>query len=185
MDIDISLPLQELIMQVYIKRNTRLHERDRSVIGEFAKRLSLNSGKAIRKSEIKNLSNHKGVNMITKIRTGTFMFTKQLIRMSVLPTSLRDRCVSCNDLVEENAEHLILHCSKFNDIRERIFPKLRDQLQKANNEADQTKILRKILGEDGLTSGRKISREVQNTIEYLSCILPKRSAIITERKGDM
>lgn len=185
MGIDINLPLQELIMQVYTKRNTRLHERDRSVIGEFAKRLSLNSGKTIRRSEIKNLSNHKGVSMITKIRTGTFMFTKQLIRMSVLPTSLRDRCVCCNDPVEENPEHLILHCSKFNEIREKVFPNLRDQLQKLNTEGDQNKFFRKLLGEEGLTSGRKITREVQNTIEYLSCILPKRSAIITERKGDM
>lgn len=95
-------------MQVYNKRNTRLHERDRSVIGEFARRLSLTSGKAIRKAEIKYVSNYKGINAMTKMRTGTFMFTNQLGRTQVLPNTFRDKCVCFNTTVVENAECWVL-----------------------------------------------------------------------------
>ena len=66
-----------------------------------------------------------------------------------------------------------------------FFPSLRTRLQAITTEDKKIKLMTKLLGEEGLTSGRKISREIQSTIEYLSCILPKRSACIAERKGDM
>lgn len=185
MGIDINLPLQELVLQVYLKRNARLHEKDRSVIGAFAKKLALTSGKAIRKSEIRNASSYKGVNWITRLRTGTFLFTNQLVGLQVLPNTLRNRCVCCNEAGVEDAEHLIMYCPAFSSQRDRHMPQLRGLLESASSDSDRLKTLKKLLGEEGLTSGRKISREVQITIEYLSCILPKRSAYIAERKGGM
>ncbi len=51
MKIDMELPSQELIEQVYLNRTEKMHERDRSVIGQWANSLNITSGKAIRKAK--------------------------------------------------------------------------------------------------------------------------------------
>ena len=178
MKIDIELPTQELIVQVTLNRTKRAHEKDNSIIGQWAKSLNITSGKAIRKAEIKHTCNYLGVNMITKIRTGTAMFTNQLVRILKAPASLKNKCICCKENTIEDVEHLILDCKTFSSVRERCIPNL-------NKNLERHQILKKLLGEEGLTSGRKITRELLGTIEYLSCILPKRAALIAERKGDM
>jgi hypothetical protein len=161
-----------------------MHEKDRSVIGQWASRLQITSGKAIRKAEIKCSSSYAGVNLITKIRTGTFTYTKQLVRLQVLPGTLTNKCVCCGQEEIEDAEHLILRCKLFDDLRERCIPNIINELQNITSEAARNTLIKKLLGEEGLTSGRKISKKVLGTIKYLSCILPKRSARIAECKGD-
>ena len=183
MKIDINQPARELLKQVADNRTARLHERDRSVIGEFADRYSINSGKPIIKAEIKEDSDRIGVNGLIRIRTGTFPFTKDLVRNLTLPTRYRSGCVCCENSTSENIEHLILECEAFNDIRESIFPNLRQQLRNIS-EVNKNILLKKLLGgEKDLTSGRKISREVLKSIKYLSKVLPMRSALIADRRS--
>ena len=168
MKIDIELPPRELIAQVLENRATRMHERDSSVIGRWADRVGITSGRAIRKAEIIKASNYIGVNMITKIRTGTFNYTKQLVRLLGLPGTYSHKCVCCGLEEIEDAEHLIIRCNKFNDIREQCIPNI--DFRNINSEIAQNNLIKKLLGEEGLTSGRKISREVLDTIRYLAQI---------------
>ena len=184
MKIDINLEPQELIEQVRLNRSNKLHERDKSIISRWAKDLRITSGKAIRKAEIKCASSYAGLSLITKIRTGTFTNTKQLVRLQVIPRRYANKCVCCDTDVTEDAEHLILCCTRFNDIREKCMPKITERLSNITNIAQIKNLFRKLLGEEDLTSGRKIPSELLETIKYLSLILPKRAAIIAERKGD-
>jgi endonuclease/exonuclease/phosphatase (EEP) superfamily protein YafD len=184
MRIDLELPSREMIRQVVSNRTTKMHEKDKSVIGQWAQRYQLTSGKAIRKSEIKCASSYTGINAITKIRTGTFTYTKQLVRLQVIPSTYTNRCVCCDTEELEDAEHLLFRCNKFNDMREECNPGLNEKLQSITTVEAQNILIKKLLGEEGLTSGRKIPKEVLKTIKYLSWILPKRSALIAERKGD-
>ena len=184
MKLDIDLPIKELLSEVKKNRNTRLHERDKSNIGAWADKLNIKSGKLIRKYEINKAINYKGINMITKIRTGTFTFTNQLVRLSYLPLEFKNKCVGCNQVVIEDVEHLILNCNLYNAEREAYFPNLSAKLQIDSTDNTKMNLLKKLLGEEGLTSGRKIGNKVRRAIKYLAAILPKRAAAITERKGD-
>jgi hypothetical protein len=184
MRIDISLPPQQLTQQVLDNRATRMHERDNSVIGLWADSVGITSGKAIRKSEILKGASYVGINLIIKIRTGTFSYTKHLVRLLIIPGTYTHKCVCCGSEEPEDAEHLILRCTAFNDIREQCIPNITEKLRNITSVIAQNNLMKRLLGEEGLTSGRKISREVLGTIEYLSHVLPKRAAIIAERAGD-
>ena len=184
MQIDINLPSQELIRQVESNRSTRCHEKDNSIIGQWADRVKITSGKAIRKAEIKKASSYAGINLITKIRTGTFNYTKQLVRLQVIPDSFRNKCVCCMREEIEDAEHLLLRCVNLNDIREQCIPGITEKVRNITTANAQNKLMNSLLGEEGLTSGRKIPRKVLDTIKYLSLVLPKRSVFIAECKGD-
>jgi hypothetical protein len=184
MRIDISLPPQELTMQVLNNRATRMHERDHSVIGLWATGVGLTSGKVIRKSEIMKGASYVGISMITKVRTGTFNYTKHLVRLLVLPGTYSHKCVCCDSEEPEDAEHLLLRCPVFNDIREQCIPNINEKIRNITSVIAQNNLMKRLLGEEGLTSGRKISRVVLGTIKYLSQVLPKRAAIIAGRAGD-
>lgn len=184
MKIDISS--QDLIEQVRISRTNRMHEKDKSIVGQWANRISISSGKAIRKAEFRNACNSTGINLITKLRTGTFTFTNQLVRLQTLPESFKNKCVCCKLEVIEDVEHLLLRCNKFSIIREKCIPNILTLISGGNTDLLKHKLIKKLLGEEGeLTSGRKITREGLGTIKYLSCILPLRSASIVECKGDI
>lgn len=204
MKIDLTLTSPELLKQVSRERLARLHERDSSVIGNLANRYSINSGNPIIKAEIqkyrfksrsknsnanhelpnedKNINNnHIGINGIIRLRTGTFWFTRDLARSLILPESYKHKCVCCNSDVTENLEHLMLECRRFNNIRERIFPKLSNRLQNMT-EASKIKVITQLLGGEGLVPYRNTSGELPKTIEYLSRVLPMRSEVIADLK---
>jgi hypothetical protein len=180
MKIDISLPSQELIEQVHANRTRRVLERDRSVIGQWANRLQITSGQAIRKAEIMQACRYTGINAITKLRTGTFLFTNQLVRLQILPGTYRNKCVCCGTEEVEDVEHLLLSCTKFSSFRESCIPSLNGK--DLTPESARISLLKRLLGEERLTSGRKTNREVLEVCRYLSHILPLRSGIVAECK---
>lgn len=76
-ELHLNLPVKELVESVYNRRINRLHE---SVIGKWTDELKIKSGTMMRKNV-----NYKGISMITKIRTGTLMFTQSMVRLGILP----------------------------------------------------------------------------------------------------
>ena len=178
--IDLSNSPQACIEQVAANRLERLRERDISVIGNFAKKYSLKSGKALIKAEILKRCNYIGLNGLIKMRTGTFSFTKDLVRTGLVPTIYRDKCICCRKTCIENVEHIILYCEAFNSVRERYIP---NSKFKHRDSDEAMKTLKMLLGGEPLTSSGKITEGVLNNIEYLSVVLPLRSAIIAERKA--
>ena len=172
MKIDLNLPSKDLLSQVVTNRSNRLLERDRSVIGSWARNLFIRSGKSIRRVELFG-SHHRGVNMLMKIRTGCISMTNQLVRSMRLDSSLMNSCVCCKEKVKEDIEHLIFECSAFTDLREKYMPYLDD------NSVDRCIKLTKLLGGERQTScSRKTPREVLECIEYLSWVVVRRSSII-------
>ena len=147
--------------------------------------LDIKSGKKIRNLEIKHPKYHVGCVGLMRIRTGTFMFTKQLVRVGTIPNSFKNKCVCCAEDCVEDAEHMLLWCKAFNTKRQEIFPSISRKLQNGISEEEKIKILKKLLGEEGPASGRKTTGKIKRTSQYLTCILPKRSAFIAERKGVM
>ena len=114
------------------------------------------------------------------MRTGTFSLTKDLVRTGLVPTIYRDKCICCGKTCIENVEHIILYCEAFNSVRERYIP---NSKFKHRDSDEAMKTLKMLLGGEPLTSSGKITEGVLNNIEYLSVVLPLRSAIIAERKA--
>ena len=181
---DIDKPQNEVlqILEKYI--TNKLHERDKSVIGEWAKKVGITDGYAIRKAEISKRANYIGVNLLTKIRTGTMQFTNNLVKQGIIPERLKNKCLCCKENILDNVEHMMLYCSAFDSERRTSFSGIENKLQNCD-ENKKIKILKKLLGEEGLTSDRKVKKRVLNSIKYLTLILPKRSAFIAELKGEL
>lgn len=184
MNIDIELPTIEVTNEVLANRAERVYQRDNSVIGLWAKELQLTNCLAIRKAEIRENASYSGINMVIKMRTGTFNYTRNLVRLQIIPNTYSNKCVCCDGEEPEDAEHLLLRCNSFTDLREQCIPNITEKINNIYSLNAHINLIKKLLGEEGLTSGRKFSKEMLGTIKYLSWLLPKRAAIIAERKGD-
>ena len=64
---------------MYKDYQLRIDKRENSLISKKAKEWKMVSGKLIRKLEVSLKLNPRGVEALTKLRTGTFMFTNQLV----------------------------------------------------------------------------------------------------------
>ena len=181
MKIDLELPLKELTVQVCANRTGKMHERDRSVIGQWASSLSLGSGKAIRAAELDAAKHYLGVNTLTKIRTGTLSFTSQLVRILNLPPDLRNSCVCCKGTSREDAIHFLLDCPTFKDLREKYLPSAEFVPENAQ---ERGTLMEKLLGGERQAScRRKTPVEVLECIEYLSQASARRAGVIARLKG--
>lgn len=81
-----GVDIGELTTNVIEARTRAAHEKDNSIIGRLCKSLNINSGKLVRKLDIKH---HVGCVALMRIRTGTFMFTNQMVRLGSVPTTTR------------------------------------------------------------------------------------------------
>ena len=95
MKVDIDQPMNEMLAQLESSRQTKLHSRDKFIVKEWARRIGITNGILIRKAEIANRANYVGVNYLTRLRTGTFHFTNNLVRLGHLPEELKNKCVCC------------------------------------------------------------------------------------------
>ena len=121
MKIDLNLPSKELVSQVVANRINKLIERDKSIIGEWARNLELSSGKTLRRAELE-YSSYRGINMLMRVRLGCIIYTNQLVRTLKLNNSLLNSCVCCKEKVVEDIEHLMFDCCALTDLREMHIP---------------------------------------------------------------
>ncbi|PVU90399.1 hypothetical protein BB561_004904 [Smittium simulii] len=54
-----------------------------------------------------------GLNMIGKIRTGSYWTTERLAKSQLIAKLYREKCPCCNANVPENIEHILLGCSRW------------------------------------------------------------------------
>jgi len=139
MKIDLNLPSKELVSQVVANRSNKLIERDKSIIGEWARNLELGSGKSLRRAELEN-SSYRGINMLMRVRTGCINYTNQLVRTLKLNDSLLNSCVCCKEKVKEDIEHLMFDCCAFTDLREMHIPYV------INSSIEKSVLLKTLLG---------------------------------------
>lgn len=183
MGVNLAQPFRDIKSQLVSNRLTRLHERSRSVIGNWAHDNAIGSGAMLRKAEIARGCNPIGVNAILRMRTGTFRFTKELVILQRLPEYHRNRCACCGLNVVENVQHLLLQCPALSELRGRLLPCIANQPAPSNQQAFFTSWISRLLGGEWPAAGQQPSRELLECIEFLSAAIPRRQALIRSRRG--
>ena len=182
MKINMNLPLNELKNAIIANRSQRAHEKDKSLIGEWANKFGIKSGINLRRAEIQQAKLEGNINNLLKKRLGTFYYTNHLVRLGHLDDSFKYKCISCNQNIKEDAENSILYCSAYNNVRQNIWPGLIGKLERAN-EIQKICVFKLLLREEEPSSGRKSVSGVCKLTKYLGCILLKRAAVMAERGG--
>ena len=178
--IDLEQSISQIKEQIISIKLNKLLTRNQSVIGEWANRLSLTSGVSIRKGEIDSAYSSIGFNAITRIRTGTFTFTNQLVRIGKLPTRFRNSCVCCGSSTTEDVKHMIIECVAFQDVREKYLP----SFESGTDDSTIYKYISQLLGGERPSFGRRIYGEVLALSRYLSVVVPRRCGIIAQCSRD-
>jgi hypothetical protein len=163
-------------------------DKDKSIIGEIAKEYHLKNGKSIRLAQQNNVLNPIGVNSLFRMRIGTFNYSDNILRMvknTLDPEThsrLEKRCLCCKEEAKENIEHMLLFCKSFERERIKHLKPLIDKIKtlRMSQEKFINVVIRTLLGEETPASGWKKTDSVVYTINYLSDIVPKRTAIIAE-----
>ena len=159
---------------------SRIEKRDKAIATKLAKEYKIKSGKHIRRLEIRNKLKPLGTNQLTKIRTGTFLFTDRLIQMGKIKPDLKNKCVCCKKDTQEDIAHLFLECEAFRE--ERKILKLKAE---ENSPQNKKKVIIKILGGDSPASGKMPLTAVVKSTDYLSLIAGKRASFIAACKPDL
>lgn len=178
--------MEKMTSDIINYTETRSDHKDKSVIGEIAKEYGLKNGKPIRMAQENNVLNSNGVNTLFKIRTGTFNYSDNILRMlkpsldPAIISGLEKRCLCCKVETKENIEHILLFCKSFDMERKKhlnpIIEKIKTQTS-SEKKLNNVKV-RTLLGGETPASGRKTADNLVYTINYLSSIIPKRAAII-------
>ena len=160
----------------------RFRKNDVTQASTFAYNLNIRSSKAIRKLQLNNLALNIGINELIKIRTGTCLSTNRLVNYGKIDRTFYNKCICCLENVREDAKHLFLDCSKFNNER-KIYLKLDDSAYNGLDppwRSNFNDTLQIILGGECPASGKMPSESIVNSINFLSVISKRRKAIIGE-----
>ena len=156
----------------------RIEKREHSLISKNAKDWKLSSGKLLRKLEVSKKLNSNGAMLLTKLRTGTFMFTNNYVYSGKIPPEYKNKCICCQTRCIENTEHLMLKCSAFDEERVKFLNVNRAIFVSGNGPNFVRGKLRETLGGVCPASGMKRADRIVNTINYLSAISRKRNAVV-------
>ena len=116
--------------------------------------------------------------MLTRLRTGTFLFTNNYVYSGKIGPEYMNKCMCCNLRFVENTEHLMLRCSAFAEEREKHLGIVRDPGMISERPNYIRGKLRETLGGVCPASGMKPAERLVKTIDYLSAISRKRNAVI-------
>ena len=120
--------------------------------------------------------------MLIKLRTGTFNFTRDLVRILNLPIHYKTRCISCDKEIIEDITHMLVECHRYTTLRKKHFPNLDERLSSSINKDNFKKLfIITLLGGEQPTPGRKMDRQIIKSIKYLSDIFGVRQSIIASR----
>ena len=179
---NLTLSAKELSMEVISTCFERLEKKDKSIIGEVAKKYGLKSGKIIRKVEIRNDTSGLGARILFKMRIGCFKYTNELVRCLKVNPDYKNKCICCNSNNVESLKHLLLKCNLFNEEREKFLNQMISEIGILSNNPEKQKTLtiKLLLGGEMRASRVKPAEIVLKTIRYLEAIIPRRAAILAE-----
>lgn len=123
--IEIGETVTSITEDIVRSRMAYLMREGKSMIGDFAKRANIHSGKAMRCAELSHKGDRRGFQLMTLMRTGSYLFTKHLVSAGNLPLTYRSSCVSCGDNKEEDEFHLLFECKTYEEIRNEYGAKYR------------------------------------------------------------
>ena len=93
--------------------------KDRSIVSRWADSLSIKDGCNISRMQLKHGSSSLGMRILIGLRTGTFIFTNQLVKIQLFHEQFKNRCVCCDGAVTENVQHVLIECRAFDDLMAR------------------------------------------------------------------
>ena len=183
MKIELDQPFEELRRQLVSDRMEKLRHKDRSVVSGWADSLSIKDGCNIRRMQLKHGCSSLGMSMLIRLRTGTFLFTNQMVRLQLLPSRFKNRCVCCDEAVTENVQHLLIECRAFDDLRARYLTPVISRVAPTPGRHEPTmSLVGRLLGGETPAVGGPSYREVLACCEYLSAAVPRRSSLVASRR---
>jgi Reverse transcriptase (RNA-dependent DNA polymerase) len=113
-----AMPKNELLSRVRALYEERTRAGDRSIVGPWARGLSLGNGKLLRKLACKYRADAKGWETLFRIRTGTISWTNSLVHMGRLPLAARGTCFLCESFVQDERKHVLRGCGRVSGAQE-------------------------------------------------------------------
>ncbi|ELQ76088.1 RNA-directed DNA polymerase, Non LTR Retrotransposon, partial [Trachipleistophora hominis] len=176
---------QEGVKKVEDALTTGKYARSKSKIREKRRKLVFGSSISNWKETVKNYRVNRGWHVLTKIRTGTFMFGYRLAKYGRISSEYKKKCIACEKHGREDGIHLLWHCSKWEKEREECYRGFNNSDdQKIRNLFDknsQDELLEGVLLGGGLNvdyiNNLRISVTVA-TATYLERIIGRRAEII-------
>jgi hypothetical protein len=177
----ISLGRKEVLDEYYL----RIQKRDHTLISREANKYKFGSGKKIRKLQLSNQNISNGLYHLTKLRTGTYQFTNKLVFSGFIDPGYTNKCAFCKKHTIENTEHLLIHCSAWNEERRTFL-----EINGVNNNNPLTgnnldSHIKSVLGGNNPASGRKPADWIIACGSFLSAIARKRSVLIADLKRNI
>ena len=169
-----DIPGKQLVLDNY---SLRIDKKDKTVATKLGKEYRLKSGKRIRRLEINKTLKPLGVYQLLRIRTGTFSYTNNLVYKGIIGPEYKNKCFWCGSSRAEDLEHLLFYCTKFNQERS---THLHSTVPNTGTSANLKNVTKTVLGGDCPASGKMPAETVVRTIDYLSAVSLRRSAILTD-----
>ncbi|KAM0676081.1 hypothetical protein GVAV_000042 [Gurleya vavrai] len=182
--VDTTLTQEEIVNTVRIARQNNFARQTNTIANNQAIELGIKSSKLIRTTQFTKKCHHMGINALVRIRMGTFLFTKHLIRTNNFEQDFRNRCLFCGDDGEEDLWHFVKECKAFQNIRanNKILATTKYTRQNRPDSILRNNILSILLGGGEVASRfMKPSKRLMYFIEYLSVAVPLRLALIKSR----
>ncbi|KAM0686139.1 hypothetical protein COBT_002640, partial [Conglomerata obtusa] len=176
--IDTNQSIQNCIKSLINIRMTKIKNLDRSIIGEWGRKLKISSGNILRKMEITKECNNRGINTLLQIRTGTFKYTNHLVKIGKLPEYYYNTCILCRENKIENAYHLLIECTALIDIREYIFKNF--FVSQNVSELNKLKIQSTLLGGEQHAFSGKRTKILLRSCKYLGFVTIRRHAMLSQ-----
>lgn len=165
-------------------KNARRAAAEKSSIGRTMRLLKACSGKPVRIAEVRSAGQYIGLNLLSRLRTGSYCLTNDFVRMGLLDQEWIDRCAFCEHDTKEDLRHLLLRCPAFASEREHTLRRLIEGVVgicRADREEDL--ILRRLLGGAVPIAGEHAWENVLITAKYLFTIAAKRKATIERHES--
>ena len=181
-EIPCNLDQKETVLKTLAAVSKRHSERDKSIIGATMRRLNIYSGKDLRILELNQVIPTTGMRVLFQLRTGTFRTINEMVITGRINPAFRSKCIMCNSIVKEDANHLLLECDGLREERAMYLSVLLSSINEMPVDQEvlgklKTKIL---MGGEVPAFGRKPAEVIPSVAKYLLAIVIKRSALIAD-----
>ena len=162
------------VLEEYIPR---IRKRDKTLASRIAIKYKFGSGKLIRRIEINDYSS-SGLYHLTRLRTGTYRFSNNMVFCGQLSKEYFNKCIFCNKKGIEDIQHLIIECSAWKEDRRKYLGIGDIDLSHPQARTEIKSILTNVLGGNHPASVKKPAEWISASGRFLSAISRKRAAVV-------
>ncbi|KAI5150450.1 hypothetical protein ENBRE01_1502 [Enteropsectra breve] len=178
--IDLDSNVGTIKDRVLQERASALMGRDRTLASAWARENEILDGKEIHRLETAMYGRHQGFMFLLRIRTRTFVWTKELACLGKVPHIYSCLCPLCDEPIDAELDHLMLQCRSLDGQRHKIVDTITKVIAVDRTLAENT--LAKMLGAR-LSSGKKARAHRELVLictEFLGEVFPLRAKRLAE-----